>query len=570
MKNIVAVFLIHTLSLTAIAQQKTEFGSPLDIPLVLSGNFGELRSTHFHSGLDFKTEGVSGHHVYAVDLGYISRINIKPDGYGKALYINHPNGYTTVYGHLSTFNEQIERYIRDIQYQRKTHAINTYLKPGELVINKGEVVALSGNSGSSTGPHLHFEIRRTAGQIPMNGLFFGFPIEDNIPPEITKLAVYPAGEQSHVQNSLSPLIRTPVKGENGYTIDSEVPVRVNGKIGFGIEVFDYLDGTANRCGVYTIELTVDGKRYFYSEMNEFSFAESRFINAHIDYAYKYESRSSIQRLYKLPYNELSIYKQMENNGYVEISDTLVHEVRIEVTDSYGNASVLLFPIRGTGVQPIMKTKRKVAGKVLPYNAPGSFSERNISLTFPEYCFYEDVPFRYTRTNGREGLLSDLFHLHSESTPVHKSFTIAIDVRDIPEHYHDRLCLVKLEDNGELSFSGGSCSQGVLTENLRSFGRYAVAVDTVGPTVQPLNLEDGMDLAEQQGIRFLIKDDLSGISSYNGFVDGEWVLFEYDPKNDLLFYAFDERVPILRKNRDLELHIGDAKGNKTIYTMTFFR
>ena len=570
MRNIIVVILIHTISLTAIAQQKTEFHSPLNIPLVLSGNFGELRSNHFHSGLDFKTQGVSGHHVYAVESGHVSRINIKPVGYGKALYIDHPNGYTTVYGHLSAFNEQIERYIRDIQYQRKTHAVDTYLKPGELVVRKGEVVALSGNTGSSTGPHLHFEIRRTAGQIPMNGLFFGLPIPDNIPPEITKLVIYPVGEQSHVQNSSSPLIITPVKGENGYTIDSEVPVRVNGRVGIGIEVFDYLDGAANRCGVYTIELKVDGRRHFYSEMNEFSFAESRFINAHIDYAYKYENKRSIQRLYKLPYNELSIYKQMENNGFIQIYDTLVHEVRIEVTDSYGNASVLLFHARGTDVQPIMKKISKIAGKVLPYNAPGSFSGRNISLTFPEYCFYEDVPFRFRRTNGREGLLSDVFHLHYESTPVHKSFKIEIAVGDIPEQYHDRLCLVRIEDNDALSFSGGSYSQGVLTESLRSFGRYAVAIDTVSPSVRTLNVHDGMDLAQQSDIKFLIRDDLSGISSYNGFIDGEWVLFEYDPKNDLLIHEFDKRVPILGKNRDLELHIRDAKGNKSIYTMTFFR
>ena len=200
MRTLIIAFLIHSILLTAsftiTAQQKAEFRSPLDIPLILSGNFGELRSNHFHSGLDFKTQGISGHEVYAIESGYVSRINIRPGGYGKALYIDHPNGYTSVYGHLSVFNEEIERYISNIQYQRKSHAVNIYLQPGELAVGKGEIVALSGNTGSSTGPHLHFEIRRTAGQIPMNGLFFGFPIEDNIPPKITKLAVYPVGEQS--------------------------------------------------------------------------------------------------------------------------------------------------------------------------------------------------------------------------------------------------------------------------------------------------------------------------------------------------------------------------------------
>ena len=570
MRNIFLCYFICITFFSLSGQQKAAFISPLDIPLILSGNFGELRSHHFHSGLDFKTQGISGHPVYAVESGFVSRINIQPGGYGKALYIEHPNGYTTVYGHLSVFNEHIEKYIKEIQYQRRSHTVNVYLKPGELVVDQGEVVALSGNTGSSTGPHLHFEIRRTAGQIPLNGLFFGLPIRDNIPPVITKLAIYPIGDQSHVMNSGAVYITNPEKVGNDYTIGSKTPVRLSGKIGFGIEVYDYLNGAGNRCGVYSIELKVDGKRHFYSEMNEFSFAESRFINAHIDYAYKYENRSSIQRLYKLPHNELSIYKQLENNGFIEINDTLVHDVKIEVTDSYGNAAVLHFPVRGTGVQPLIKKRNSFDGKVLPYNGPASFSDRNLKLNFPAYSFYEDVPFSYRRTGGSGEFLSDVFHIHRESTPVHKHFGIEIALPAIPEKYQDYLCLVKIEDDGKPTYAGGKFKQGMLSEDIRSFGRYAVSVDTVGPIIRPLNVQHGSDLTELPGIRFQVKDDLSGINSYNGFIDGEWVLFEYDPKNDLLLHEFDNRVPILKKNRELELHIEDATGNKSIYTMNFFR
>jgi hypothetical protein len=570
MRSLLLTLLISITPLFIAGQQKADFRSPLDIPLVLSGNFGELRSNHFHSGLDFKTQGVSGHKIYAVESGYISRINIQPGGYGKAIYIDHPNGYTTVYGHVSTFNPRIEKYIKDIQYRRKTHTINLYLEPGELVVGKGEIVALSGNTGSSSGPHLHFEIRRTAGQIPLNGLFFDFPIRDNIPPEITRLAVYPVRDGSHVQNSDAPQIFIPNKGEDGYAISAKEPIRVFGEIGFGIEVYDYLNGARNRCGVYSIELLADGRRYYYSEMNEFSFGESRFINAHIDYAQKYHSRSSIQRMYKLPYNELNIYKQMENGGLVEILDTVTREITIIVADSYGNTSVLKFPVRGTGAQPIMKVKKSYPGKTLPYNAPSGFSDRNLKLTFPEYCFYEDVQFSYTRTNGKQGLLSDIFHLHRESTPVHKSFGIDISMSGTPEKYHDQLCIVKIEDDGKLTYAGGKYSNGVLSESLRNFGRYAVAVDTLSPIIRPLNLQHGADLTQLPGIRFHVDDDLSGIKTYNGYLDGEWILFEYDPKNNLLLHEFDDRVPILRKNRDLELHIEDAKGNMSIYSITFFR
>jgi hypothetical protein len=570
MKNILLCFCFLIAFHALTAQQKAAFISPMDIPLILSGNFGELRSGHFHSGLDFKTQGVSGHPVFAVESGFVSRINIQPGGYGKALYIDHPNGYTTVYGHLSVFNERIEKYIKGIQYQRRSHTVNVYLKPGELVVDQGEVVALSGNTGSSTGPHLHFEIRRTAGQIPLNALFFGLPIQDNIPPVITKLAIYPIGDQSHVMNSGAAYIATAEKSGNVYTLGSRAPVRLSGKIGFGIEVYDYLNGASNRCGVYSIGLKINGKRHFYSEMNEFSFAESRFINAHIDYAYKYENRASIQRLYKLPYNELSIYKQLENRGLIEINDTLVHDVEIEVTDSYGNTAMLKFPVRGTGVQPLIKKRDSFAGKILPYNGPASFADRNVKLDFPAYCFYEDVPFSYRRTGGSGEFITEIFHIHHESTPVHKHFGIEITLPAVSEKVADYLCLVKIEDDGKLTYVGGKFNQGKLSEDIRSFGRYAVSVDTVGPVVRPLNVQHGSDLTALPGIRFQVKDELSGISSYNGFIDGEWVLFEYDPKNDLLVHEFDNRVPILKKNRELELHIEDATGNKSIYTMNFFR
>jgi murein DD-endopeptidase MepM/ murein hydrolase activator NlpD len=564
MKNNLLCFCFFITFHSLTGQQKAAFISPLDIPLILSGNFGELRSSHFHSGLDFKTQGVTGHQVYAVESGFVSRINIQPGGYGKALYIEHPNGYTTVYGHLSVFNERIEKYIKEIQYRRRSHTVNVYLNPGELTVDQGEIVALSGNTGSSTGPHLHFEIRRTAGQIPLNGLFFNLPIRDNIPPAITKLAIYPIGDQSHVMNSGAAYITTPENSGDVYTLGSKTPVRLSGKIGFGIEVYDYLNGAGNRCGVYSIELKINGKRHFYSEMNEFSFAESRFINAHIDYAYRYEYKSSIQRLYKLPYNELSIYKQLENNGYFEFNDTLVYDVEIEVADSYGNTAVLQFPVRGTGVQPLIKKRESFGGKILPYNGPASFADRNVKLDFPAYCFYEDVPFSYRRTDGSGEFLTDVFHIHQESTPVHKHFGIEITLPEIPEKVKDYLCLVKIEDDGKLTYAGGKFNQGKLSEDIRSFGRYAVSVDTVGPFIRPLNVQHGSDLTGLPGIRFQVKDELSGISSYNGFVDGEWVLFEYDPKNDLLVHEFDNRVPILKKIANLSFTLRMQQGtNRSI-------
>ena len=571
MKRIITTIFLFFFVLHIFGQGKAEFLPPLDIPLVLSGNFGELRSNHFHSGLDFKTQGVTGHVVRAIDSGYVSRINIQPGGYGKAVYLAHPNGYTSVYGHLSSFSNKIDDYIRKEQYRRKTHAINIYPEPELIRVSRGEIIALSGNSGSSTGPHLHFEIRRTADQHPVNGLFFGFPVEDTIPPDITRLAIYPADHDSRVQHTYTPLITETVHKEGRYKPRKGNPYMVSGPVGIGVEVFDYLNGAPNRCGIYSLELFLDGNRIYYSEMNAFSFNESRFINAHIDYREKYENGRAIQQLFRKDYNPLSIYKQMKNDGIINLTDTLVHDLLVRATDSHGNVSKIGFQIRNSKPSHILKEKQKVAGRVLPFNAASNFTDRNIRLSFPAYCFYEDVPFRFARTGGKDGLLSDIFHIHDPSIPVHSKFKIAITPDEpIPASLQDKVCLAVLGKQDEVIYAGGEYVEGAVIAEVRSFGNYAVALDTVSPEITPLNMHPGKDMTGLPAIRFQVEDDFSGIAVYEGTIDGQWVLFEYDPKNDLVYYEFDNMISFSKKNHDLELRLEDAKGNMSNFRTTFFR
>lgn len=556
-------------SLVVSGQQQVDFRPPMDIPLVLSGNFGELRTNHFHSGIDIKTQGVTGHKVFAIEGGYVSRIKVQTGGYGKALYLSHPGGYTSVYGHLEAYNDGISKYVRDIQYKRQTHQLDLYLEPGEIKVTRGEVVALSGNTGSSSGPHLHFEIRRTADQVPLNGLLFDFPIADNIPPKILQAAIYPLDETAAVDHATEPLYLN-TRITNGATrIIGHNPIKVHGQIGFGVEVYDYLDGAPNRCGIFSLDLEIDGKQAFYSEMGEFSFAESRFINAHIDYARKYDANRKVQRLFKVPYNGLSIYKFNENDGVIVFSDTLVHEVRITATDSYGNSTSLQFQVQGSAA-PVAREAAPPEGYHLAYDDENSFSGPNIELRFPAYCFYDDVDFRFASDKGPGNLFSDVFQLHDGSVPVHRSFEITVKPDRIPEGLADRLCLVGIEEDGSVTFAGGTYSEGKITGSLRSFGEYAVGIDTLPPEIRPLDLYDGKDVSSQPGIRFRISDDLSGINTYNGYINGEWVLFEYDPKNELLFHEFDGRVPFSEKNNELEIVLSDAKGNITTYHTTFIR
>ncbi len=401
-------------------------------------------------------------------------------------------------------------------------------------------------------------------------MLYGLPLTDNIPPAFKKIALYPIGLQSQVRNSSEPFIADPSGDRSSFNINGEKTIPVYGTIGFGVEIYDYLNGSPNRCGIYSIELFVDGKRVYYSKMDEFSFSESRFINAHIDYALKQEKNINIQHLYKLPYNELSIYKYIQNNGLVEITDTLFHEIKISATDANGNSSSLEFRLKGTETPQVKKENKEFYGKILPFNMESGFSEKDIELAFPSFCFYNDVSFTYSRTKGRDVFLSDIFQLHNENTPVHKQFKLSLAPTEIPSLNADKYCIVKIEKDDQLSYVGGLYENGMMTAQVRNFGNFAITMDTLAPTIKPMNLHSGKDLSEQPGISFAVNDDLSGIKSYNGYIDNQWVLFEYDPKNDLISYEFDQRVPISKKNHEIEIYLIDVQGNTNVYHTSFYR
>ncbi len=548
----------------------TQFHAPLDLPLILSGNFGEIRSDHFHSGIDIKTQGVSGKKLYAIDDGHVSRIKIESAGYGRTLYIHHPGGYTSVYAHCSAFIPEFQSYIRNEQYRRKKHTVNIYPEKGLLPVKRGQLIAYSGNSGYSFGPHLHFEIRNSANQHPLNVLHFNFNIPDTKEPRILRLGVYPLGNESFVNDESSKVIYKVRKSGDRFILDENEILKVHGEIAFGVEAYDYMDRSPNRHGIYSMEVTVDGQRIYAHSMDEFSFAESRYINTHIDYALRQMNRQNIQMAYLTPNNKLSIYDYVQGTGSYHFRDNLEHTVHIVVSDVAGNTAVLEFKVKSQMEPPLSSpANEKKSTAIFYWNQDNQFSSTGIKINMHAKTLYDNLEFDYRRSSNTAEYLSDIHHLHNPYVPVHGYYELAIvPDRPCPQGKEDNLYLVRLgEDEDEAV--GGTYSDGYVRARIRLLGDYAVAIDTTAPEIRPVNISNNANLSGSTDIKIRIKDSKSGIASYDGFIDNSWALFEYDLKNDLLVYEFDENRVEKGKNHILELYITDERGNTAMEMYEFF-
>ena len=547
------------------------FIAPINISMFLSGSFGELRSNHFHSGIDIKTQGVTGHRIFASAEGYVSRIKVEAAGYGNTLYITHPAGYTTVYAHLDRFRQDIADYVKELQYKQEKHALNVYPEKEKWKVEKGEFIALSGTSGYSFGPHLHFEIRNATNQAPMNVLLFGFDIEDDIAPRVMSLYMYPMDERSHV-NGTGEKQRFHVEADStGYRLKDMPELKTNGKVSFGIEAFDYLNGARNRCGVYSIKMLIDGELKYHWKMDEFKFSESRYINSYIDYEEKQRSSRLVQKTYQEPNNRLGLYQYVEDEGIFDFSEDREYQVRFILKDAYANSTELSFTVRGgqsysiPPSSPIDNFVRKFSG-----DTPNEFRKEDVILTIPKESLYDDLDFTYRKSEAIAGSWSPVHHIHHIHTPMHLSGELAIKADSLPENMRDKAYLGYMNgEDGHTESAGGEWEDGMVRSKIRSFGRYIVLVDTIAPELKPLNLVGSRDMSAKISFRFRVRDQQSGIKSYEGYIDNHWVLIEYDLKKDLLVYRFDRERLERGKNHELELYIIDNKDNIAYYYTDFY-
>jgi len=556
-------------TLNDIPKDKTIFISPLKIPQLLSANFGELRIDHFHSGLDIKTQGVTGKEVVASADGFIYRISITPSGFGNALYIRHPSGYSTVYGHLERFVPDIEKYVKDQQYEKKSFQVTLFPSREQFPVKQGQLIAYSGNSGGSGGPHLHFEIRKSDGERPINPLLFEFGMIDNIKPVIEKLVIYPVNHHTLINNQ-NLIKKINVSGAHGvYSLSPGNVISVSGLAGFGIKAYDMLNDSPNKCAVYSIELIIDSNSIFKYIMNSFPFDESRYVNSHIDYETYMKENIYIERAYVLPDDKLSVYKYVINRGLFNFNDDKIHQGEIIVTDANNNKSVLTFQIKAqsekTKTVPVLFDN---CTKVMPYSTTNKYSSEGISLSIPEGALYDTLFFTYKKEKGTGEMFSDLHYVHDKYTPVHKAYTLSIKPTSIPEGKESKMLIVRLDDDQKMNGINGIWADGYLSADVLAFGRFFIGIDTIAPVISAYGLTPGANLRGNKEIKIKITDELSGIKSYEPSIDGNWALFEYDQKNDMLIYRFDENRIKKGTDHKLVLKVTDNKDNTSIYKCNF--
>ncbi|MGB5437521.1 MAG: M23 family metallopeptidase [Maribacter sp.] len=564
MRSTSLVFLFSFIfSFALLAQEnypKEAFRPPLDIPLVLAGTFGELRSNHFHSGIDIKTQQREGLPVYAIGDGTITRIKVSLWGYGKVLYVAHPNGYTSVYGHLQKFAPKIEAYVKKMQYDKKSYEVELFPEYGEIKLDKEEVIAYSGNTGGSSGPHLHFEIRSSISEKPTNPLLYGLEIRDATNPTLVSLYGYPLSENAQVnQSAIKTQLNFTRQKDGSFLADK---VTAAGTIGFGFIGFDRQDMAANKNGVYSVRQVVNGQVYTDYDFETFSFSETRYINTLIDYDHFGKYKQRIQKCFKSPGNRLSIYNTLVNDGKIVVKEGLSYTVELLIFDLEGNLTKLVIPVEGKRQDLKIPDEIPKTESYIVANRPNNFDLGLAKVYFPANTFYED--FYIDLKKG-----TDTVTVHNNRVPAHRNFTLTFDVSKYSEAERKQLFIARLDKDLKPSYASTYKRGNTFTTRTRNLGTYTLAKDTIAPKINTKNFKDKQWLNNYRYLSLKISDDLSGIDTYSATLNGDWILMEYEPKTNTLTYNFDDMI-LNKKQCVLKVTVTDNVGNANTYEVSFFR
>lgn len=556
MKKIVLSLLL----IYATGSPAQSYQSPLDIPLTLSANFGELRPNHFHSGIDLKTQGVVDKPVYSIEDGYVSRISVSPSGYGLAIYVNHPSGHTCVYGHLNGYASRIADYVKTKQYEQESYRIDIPLNADEIPVKKGELIAYSGNTGSSGGPHVHFEIRNTEDQLALDPLvYYKEQIADVVSPQLKGIAVYPIENGGVINGDVKPFRASITTDKKGVYLPIKDTIKAWGRVGIGVYANDRMTATNNIYGVYRVRLFLNNEKIFSSEITSVNFGTSKMINSMIDFDYWYNRRIFYQKSFIEPGNKLPIY-QAVNDGYMDIKEEKVYNFRYELEDLYGNQTDYAFSLKGIK----QEVPQPECMQLMKWDEENYYSGELFSIVIPQNSLYKNLCFNLNRTQSI-GYMSSLYRINDTHVPLNNGCEITIKLTKDTLPNKAQYGIVRVNDGND-SWVGGTYRNGSMTVGIGELGNtYAVSFDNKAPDITPIQ---PVKWVSQREIKIRLTDNKSGIVSHKGTIDGEFALFENDVKSSIYTYRFDSKRLKRGQVHKLVFTATDGCGNTSIYKYEF--
>ena len=536
----------------------------MDLPIKLSGTFGELRTNHFHSGIDIKTNRVEGLNIYSYEKGYISRIQVSTYGYGKAIYITHPDGKITVYAHLSKFSEKIQNYVKDIQYKRKKFAIKVYPKESEILIEKNEIIGYSGNTGSSSGPHLHFELR-DKNNMPINPLKYrNIEIIDTIIPSLKgvyyKELKYINGK---LEDNYSRFKKIKfIENDNGkYLTDT---IYTNGVIGFGVNSFDLMNNSNNVYGLNKIITKINDSVNFKINFDKFSFDEWTYINTYVDYAYFKRTNDKIQKLYIENINPLNLYDRSLGDGALKLNDSknILINYKIILFDFNNNTTVINIPIvfADQRKEEIFQKKGNIN---IQNNLDKKIRLENYFVEFKKGTFDYNTSLTISESNNT-------INIDNDTIPLRKPFTIKYSLKNIDDSKKKYLYLgMKGPKNYHYFISSKKFNDSIIG-HAKKLGKFKILTDSIPPDINFYNLKNDQWISNRKKLTIKIKDNESGIKSFNGWINNKWILLEYESKKNMLTYDFEDKVNSNDSKNELVVSVKDNCGNVSMKKITFYR
>ena len=553
-----ATFAFFWISYLLCAQQNDpeQYSLPIDIPIFLSGTFGELRSSNIHAGIDIKTQGREGFPLKAVSGGYVSRIKVSTSGYGKAVYINHPDGKTSVYAHLKKFSAPIIHQVRKKQYYKQSYEVELFFEPTELPISKNEIIGFSGNTGGSYGPHLHFELRETTTQKPINPLLSYYDIQDSVRPVIHSLIAYPISQDAIVNSAKQDLqISFQKINDSIYAAD---PIEAIGKIGFGIGTYDRHDNTYNKNGVFSISAKLNGTQIKGLQFSKIRFSDSEFLNTLIDYPRYSRTRQRIHKLFRSQGNNLDFFDHLED-GLIDVESGKDYAYQIKVSDANKNNRYLFVPIKGKEQKVAILPNELPEGKDIEPNREYLFVYDGAEVYIPKNAVYESNRFVLGFDNNE-------LQIKADHVALRKAFQIKIIAPDsMGGHYLG----IQLK-NGKKGFISKTIREDHFVAKIKKTGTYTIARDTIPPIIKPSQLYDQRWLSNFKTLRFKIEDKETGVRTYKATIDGKWALFEYEPKKKEITFNFDEYFSFEGAKHTLKITVIDNVGNESNHELVFYR